>query len=105
LWRSPGQVRAGLAAINEFGRKAHFEVSVRLVTRIGSGIPDGDPETTLQGDAEEILHKIHLYSDAGVHRIVIEPKSTDLDGFLRQLERFADEVTPRMTRASALQGA
>jgi probable F420-dependent oxidoreductase len=100
LWRSPDQVRGAVAEMNEFGVKAQFEVSLRLVTRIGSPIPDSDPETTLHGDADAILNKIQRYSDAGVDRIVIEPLSTDLDDFLRQLARFADEVTPHITRTS-----
>ena len=94
-------MRAAVAEINEFGPKAQFEVSVRVVTRIGPPIPDSDPETTLQGDADAILHKIQQYSEAGVDRIVIEPVSTDLDDFLRQLTRFADEVTPHITVATS----
>jgi probable F420-dependent oxidoreductase len=102
LWRSPDQVRASLAQINEFGiHRAKFEVSVRVVTRVGSLLPEGDPETILQGDAAAILNKIQRYSEAGVDRIVIEPASTDLDDFLRQLARFADEVTPHITVATS----
>jgi probable F420-dependent oxidoreductase len=101
LWRSPDQVRAAVAEINEFGPKAQFEVSVRVVTRIGPPIPDRDPETTLQGDADAILHKVEQYSNAGVDRIVIEPLSSDLDDFLRQLTRFADEITPHITSATS----
>src|SRR4030088_531602 len=40
LWRSPDQVRESVAMITEFGRKAQFEVSLRLVTRMGPPIPD-----------------------------------------------------------------
>ena len=102
LWRSPEQVRASLALINGFGiHRAKFEVSVRVVMRIGSPIPDSDPQTTLQGDASAILHKIQRYGEAGVDCIVIEPASTDLDDFLRQLARFADEVTPHITFATS----
>ncbi len=70
---------------------------MRVITRVGPPAPDSDPETTLQGDADAILHKIQRYSEAGVDRIVIEPVSTDLDDFLRQLARFADEITPQIT--------
>src|SRR6202521_1162741 len=73
FWRSPDQVRASLAQINEFGiHRAKFEVSLRVVTRIGSLLPEGDPETILQGDAAAILNKIQRYSEAGVDRIVID---------------------------------
>jgi len=101
IWQSPDQVRTAVTAINEFGRKAAFEVSVRVVTRIGPPTPDCDAETSLQGDADAILHKIQRYSDAGVDRIVIEPVSSDLDDSLRQIARFADEITPHITRTSA----
>src|SRR5713101_298717 len=47
------------------------------------------------------IHKIQHYGEAGVDRIVIEPVSSDLDDFLRQLSRFADEITPHITRTSA----
>jgi len=94
-------VRAAVAQINESGRKARFEVSVRVVTRIGPPVLDSDPETTLQGDADAILHKIQRYREAGVDRIVIELSTTDLDDFLRQLERFADEITPHIAVATS----
>jgi len=101
LWRSPDQVRESVAQINEFGRPAQFEVSLRVVTRVGSRLPDKDPETSLQGDTDAILHKVQEYAEAGVDRIVIEPVSSDLDDFLRQLARFAEEITPHITRMSA----
>jgi probable F420-dependent oxidoreductase len=98
LWRSPHQVRESVAQIHEFGRPAQFEVSL---TRVGSRLPDKDPETSLQGDADVILHKIQDYGEAGVDRLVIEPLSSDLDDFLRQPARFADEITPHITRTGA----
>jgi len=101
LWRSPDQVRQSVVKINAFGRKPQFEVSVRVLTRIGGVIPDSDPETTLQGDPDAILEKIQRYSEAGVDRLVIELVSAELDDFLRQLARFAHEVTPHITRRSA----
>jgi alkanesulfonate monooxygenase SsuD/methylene tetrahydromethanopterin reductase-like flavin-dependent oxidoreductase (luciferase family) len=99
LWRSPEQAREAIATINAFGRKAQFEVSLRLVTRVGAPIPDSEPETTLQGDADAILRKIKHYREAGVDRIVIEPVATDLDDFLRQLAQFAAEIMPHLTSA------
>src|SRR5437899_2287463 len=69
LWRSPDQVRESVAQIQEFGPPAQFEMSLRVVTSIGSRLPDKDPETSLQGDADAILHRIQQYSEAGVDRI------------------------------------
>jgi len=101
LWRSPGQVRESIAQIDAFGRPPQFEVSVRVLTRLGGQVPDADPETTLQGDADGIRHRIQAYGEAGVDRLVIEPVSRDLDDFLRQLARFADDITPYIARTSA----
>ena len=101
LWRSPGQVRESIAQIDAFGRPPQFEVSVRVLTRVGGQVPDGDPETTLQGDADGIRHRIQAYGEAGVDRLVIEPVSRDLDDFLRQLGRFAEDITPYIARTSA----
>src|SRR5712692_6548290 len=100
LWRSPDQVREAIAQINAIGREAQFEVSVRVLTRVGGPVPDSDSETTLQGEVDAIVQKIQRYSDAGVDRIVIELVSSELDDFLRQLNRFANEITPRITRTS-----
>ena len=101
LWRSPAQVRESVTQIDAFGRPPQFEVSVRVQTRVGGLVPDGDPETTLQGDADGIVHRIQDYGEAGVDRIVIEPVSRDLDDFLRQLGRFAEDITPYIARTSA----
>jgi probable F420-dependent oxidoreductase len=100
LWQSPDQVRAAIAQINAIGRKAQFEVSVRVLTRVGGPVRDSDAEAALQGDVDAIVQKIQRYSDAGVDRIVIELVSSELDDFLRQLNRFANEITPRITRTS-----
>ena len=100
LWQSPDQVRTAIAQINAIGRKAQFEVSVRVLTRVGGPVPDSDSETALQGEVDAIVQKIQRYSDAGVDRIVIELVSSELDDFLRQLNRFANEITPRITRTS-----
>ncbi len=101
LRQSPEQVREAVAQIGRFGRKPQFEVSVRLVTRVGGGSANTDPETTLQGEPEAILHRIEQYGEAGADRIVIELESTELDDFLRQLARFAEEITPYISQTHA----
>jgi probable F420-dependent oxidoreductase len=101
LWRSPAHVRQALAQINAVGPKPQFEVSVRVLTRVGGSVPDGEPEATLQGEPDAILETIQRYSAAGVDRIVIELVSSELDDFLHQLSRFASEITPRIAPTSA----
>ena len=105
LWRSPQHVREAVADSNAFGRRTHFEVAVRVKTRIGDLIADGDRETTLQGQAYAILDRLQHYTEAGVDRVVVEPVATELEAFLSQLEQFAYEVAPRVSRAIALQSA
>jgi chemotaxis regulatin CheY-phosphate phosphatase CheZ len=84
-------------------RAAHEARGTWLVAATALGpIPDSHPETSLQGDADAILHRIQQYIEAGVDRVVIEPLSNDLDDFLRQIAGFADEITPHVARTSAL---
>ena len=72
-----------------------------MVTHIGDSIPESDPEATLQGDIAAILDKIERYREAGVDRLVLEIVSAELDEFLNQLVRFAEEVTPHIAGSDA----
>jgi probable F420-dependent oxidoreductase len=94
-WKqSPEQVQRAVSAIDEFGHKEQFEVSLRIATRLGEQIPDADPEATLEGPVDAIIVQIRRYAEAGVDRIVIEPFAADLDDFLDQISRFANEIAP-----------
>ena len=44
-----------------------------------------------------IVNEIGRYADAGVHHLVIEPVSSDLDNFIEQITQFARDVVPRST--------
>jgi probable F420-dependent oxidoreductase len=91
---SPESARAAIATMNELGHRDSFELLLRVQTRIGGTVDDAQPEATLHGDAGEIVEQVHRYADAGVHHLVIEPFSNNLQDFLEQLERFAKEVVP-----------
>jgi alkanesulfonate monooxygenase SsuD/methylene tetrahydromethanopterin reductase-like flavin-dependent oxidoreductase (luciferase family) len=96
LYLSPDQARDAVANINEFGHADRFEISMRTMTRVGGGIDDVDPQTTLHGDPPAIAQQVERYAAAGVQHLVIEPVSKDLDDFLDQITRFAHDVVAPM---------
>jgi alkanesulfonate monooxygenase SsuD/methylene tetrahydromethanopterin reductase-like flavin-dependent oxidoreductase (luciferase family) len=64
------------------------------MARVGATIDDAEPETTLHGEPAEITEQIERYAAAGVDHLVIEPAADDLDDFLDQITRFANDVAP-----------
>jgi len=98
LWLSPDEARNAVATINEFGRADHFEISMRTMTRVGRAIDNVDPDTVLHGDPAAIMSQIDRYAAAGVQHLIIEPASSDLDDFLDQITRFANDVVPHTAR-------
>jgi alkanesulfonate monooxygenase SsuD/methylene tetrahydromethanopterin reductase-like flavin-dependent oxidoreductase (luciferase family) len=65
--------------------------SLRVLTRIGGAVDGVEPATTLHGNAGTIIEQVERYADAGVHHLVIEPFSNDLQDFLEQLQLFAED--------------
>jgi probable F420-dependent oxidoreductase len=51
-----------------------------------------------QGTAEEVAGDIRRYAAVGVSHFVFDPTVPDLRPVLANMERFADEVRPRLTR-------
>jgi alkanesulfonate monooxygenase SsuD/methylene tetrahydromethanopterin reductase-like flavin-dependent oxidoreductase (luciferase family) len=88
---SPEDVRGALATMDRFSREYDFAVSLRVLTRIGGAVDGVEPATTLHGNAGTIIEQVERYADAGVHHLVIEPFSNDLQDFLEQLQRFAED--------------
>ncbi len=93
---SPDGARAALAVMDRYGHKEDFTVSLRLWTRVGGTIDGVERASALHGDVGAIIEQIHGYADVGVHQVVIEPFSNDLQDFLEQLQRFADEIAPAL---------
>jgi probable F420-dependent oxidoreductase len=94
LWLSPESARAAIERMDELGHKENFALSLRVQARVGGTVDDAQPASTLHGDAGEIIGQVHAYAAAGVHQLVIEPFSSNLQDFLEQLERFAREIGP-----------
>jgi len=93
LYLSPGQVRASVATLDEFGRKSQFPVSLRITMRLGKHAASGNDGPGLLGDAATLAGLVRQYADAGVDQLVIEPAASELDDFLDQITRFATDVT------------
>lgn len=51
-----------------------------------------------QGTAAEVLADVRAYAEAGVVHFVFDPTVPDLRAVLANMERFADEVRPRVRR-------
>jgi alkanesulfonate monooxygenase SsuD/methylene tetrahydromethanopterin reductase-like flavin-dependent oxidoreductase (luciferase family) len=97
---SPEAARAAIVTMDELGHKENFAVSLRVQTRVGGTVDDAQPAATLHGDAGEIIEQVNRYAAVGVHHLVIEPFSSNLQDFLEQLERFAGEIAPGIAVAS-----
>jgi probable F420-dependent oxidoreductase len=96
---SPESARAAIMTMDELGHKDDFAVSLRLQTRVGGTVDDAEPGAILHGDAGAIMEQINRYADVGIRHLVIEPVSSNLQDFLEQLERFAEEIAPAFARA------
>lgn len=61
--------------------------------------PAGD-RPLFQGTADEVASDVRRYQAAGATHIVFDPARPDLSALLASLERFADEVRPKIGRAA-----
>jgi probable F420-dependent oxidoreductase len=95
IQRSPDEVLAAVATMDKFGRKSHFQISLRTEMRIGETAHSGEAGTGLRGDAAALAEQIRQYADAGVDQLVIEPVATDLHDFIDQMTQFTNEVARR----------
>ena len=68
--------------------------------------PGGD-RSLFQGTAEQVLGDIRRYAELGVSHFVFDPVVPDLKRVLASMERFADEVRPKVgdKRKTARQGS
>jgi probable F420-dependent oxidoreductase len=91
---SPETARAAIVEMNRIGHRQDFTVSLRLQVRVGGAVDGADPATSLHGDADAIVERLHIYSDIGIEQVVIEPSSNNLADFVEQIRLFAHEVAP-----------
>jgi probable F420-dependent oxidoreductase len=98
---SPESARSAIVTMDELGHRETFEMSIRIQTRVGGPVAGPEPQVTLHGDADEIIEQVKRYAGAGVHHLVIEPVSNNLEDFLEQLDRFAIEVASQVATLTA----
>jgi hypothetical protein len=53
-----------------------------------------------QGTAAEVLTDLRAYAAVGVSHVVFDATVQDLKAVLANLERFAEEVRPKLSRAT-----
>jgi probable F420-dependent oxidoreductase len=109
--RPPAELRpdeyAGCAArIHEHARRAGRDpAAIALTFRAPMEVrsrrdraPGGD-RPLFQGTADEVIADIRRYQAAGVTHFVFDPVRPDLKALTASMERFAEEVRPRVGRA------
>ena len=101
----PEEYKGRVAQIRTWAKEAGRDpsaitLSVRVPMEVRSPrmkAPGGD-RPFFQGTAAEVLNDIRAYADLGVTHFVFDPVVQDLKPVLANLERFADEVRPKVKR-------
>jgi probable F420-dependent oxidoreductase len=73
-------------------------VSPRIKTSGGDRVP-------LRGTAEQVAADVRDYQAVGVTHLVLDPAASELKGYLAIMERFAEDVRPRLARGSTIRKA
>jgi hypothetical protein len=99
----PDEYRDKVAIIRDWARKAgrdpkaitlSFRVPLEVLPkRAKSG---GGERQLFRGTAAEVLGDLKTYEALGVSHFVFDPVAQDLRGWLAIMERFAEEVRPKM---------
>ncbi|MGH3166771.1 MAG: TIGR03619 family F420-dependent LLM class oxidoreductase [Trebonia sp.] len=100
LHRTPQEVRAATAALDRYGRKPGYSVSLRTRTRMTRKDAERPDAAALIGTADQLAAQAEQYAEAGVDQLVIEPDAAELGDFLDQITRFADHVANRLLALS-----
>ena len=103
----PEEYRDKVAIIRDWARKAgrdpkaitlSFRCPLEVLPK--SAKPAGGERSLFRGTAAEVIGDLKAYEALGVTHFVFDPVAQDLRGWLAIMERFAEEVRPRM-RGSA----
>ncbi|HEX9125985.1 MAG TPA: LLM class F420-dependent oxidoreductase [Methylomirabilota bacterium] len=103
----PEEYRDKVAIVRDWARKAGREPNaVTLSFRCPLEVlpkrakPAGGERQLFRGTAAEVIGDVKTYQALGVTHFVFDPIAPDLKGWLAMMERFADEVRPRVQRTS-----
>jgi probable F420-dependent oxidoreductase len=105
----PEEYRDKVAIVHDWARKAGRDpraitLSFRCpleVLRKGAK-PAGGERQLFRGTAVEVIGDLKAYQALGVTHFVFDPVAQDLRGWLATMERFAEEVRPRVRGSSGL---
>ncbi len=101
----PEEYRDKAATVREHAKKAGrdpasltftFRVPLELKPRTAKAA--GGDRAPFRGTAAEVIGDIRAYHELGVTHFVFDPAPPDLRGQLSTLERFVDEVRPKLPR-------
>jgi probable F420-dependent oxidoreductase len=100
----PDEFAAGTRRIRELADGRQVELQIRLHTRIGEVLPDvhtaaGAVQATLSGSVDEVVARVEEYRAAGLTHLVSNFGGESVEGYLRHMRRFAEEVRPRIGQA------
>ncbi|HXH83205.1 MAG TPA: LLM class F420-dependent oxidoreductase [Candidatus Tectomicrobia bacterium] len=101
----PDEYGAGVARVHEHARKAgrdpqRITLSFRapMAVRPSRAKAPGGDRPLFQGTAEEVARDIRAYHALGVTHFVFDPVAPDLAALLTSMQRFAEDVRPRLRR-------
>lgn len=102
----PPEYRDKVAVIHDWARKAgrspkDITLSLRVPLDLVSGRakPAGGDRVLFSGTAADVIGDIRTYQGLGVTHFIFDPSPADLRGRLAMMERFADDVRPKVLRA------
>ena len=92
--QSPGDVARVASKIAEMrlgsGRTMDgYEISLRAGVDVSERHFPGEGRTPLRGSADQISDDLDAYAEAGLTYLVVEPRASNPDEFVAQLEKFA----------------
>ena len=96
----PHEVAQGRDVVHQV-RREHglkidgFQISIRTTAEV-TDTPLGDGRTPLTGTPEQILDDVRRYQEAGVEHIVLGPRAGGYEEAVRTVERFANDVIPKV---------
>jgi probable F420-dependent oxidoreductase len=102
---APEEYAAKVARLREWAREAGRDPDRITLTfrapmevRPGHARPPAGDRPLFQGTAAEVLGDIRRYRALGITHIVFDPVRPDAKALLANMERFADEVRPKLGR-------
>ena len=102
----PAEYREKAAVIHEHARKAGrdpraIELSLRVPLDLAGrrAKPTAGDRVLFTGTAAEVIGDVRAYQALGVTHFVFDPAPADLRGRLAMMDRFAEDVRPRVLRA------